>query len=178
VPDDSFSWALDRVQRGKAMLTALGIPPVAWNTPHYFASDVDYQAFKMEFDYCTDRGLYYTTITKAPPTRAMLTRKPGYRAGTDGQQFFMQQTIPYPLVDVYGISRIPETIGYVDPVGMGTQQPPALPAELVKRANSQLVVRDGWAGCYFHWYLDVNYLDQLLPGIQGLGYTFTPIPST
>ncbi len=175
VPDDSYAWALDRVQRGKAMLAAAGLRPVAWNTPHYMASEVDYHAFRQEYYYCVDRGLYFTEITGAQPTRVMLKQTPGFRAVSTGTRFWTQQLMPYALEDRYGLYRVPETLGYVTPHGYGGV-PPTLPAELIRRAQAQLVVRDGWAGCYFHWYLDTALLRELVTGIQGQGYMFTRIP--
>ncbi len=175
VPDDSFAWALDRVRRGKTMITEAGLRPVAWNTPHYMASEVDYHAFRQEYYYCLDRGLYFTEITGAQPTRAMLRQTPGFRAVSTGDRFWTQQLMPYALEDRYGLYRVPETLGYVTPHG-SDGVPPTFPADLIRRAQAQLVVRDGWAGCYFHWYLDAALLRELVTGIQGLGYAFTRVP--
>ena len=72
---------------------------------------------------------------------------------------------------------MPETIGYVEPDGWYSE-PPSLPADMVERAKAVLVVRDGWAGCYFHWYLTPTYLDQLVPQLKTLGFQFVPLNAT
>jgi hypothetical protein len=46
---------------------------------------------------------------------------------------------------------------------------------LLKRAKALKVVRDGWAGFYFHWYLDPQELRKTVIGLQELGFTFTPL---
>ena len=126
---------------------------MAWNTPHYLASVTDYQEFAKLFPISLDRGAYFAT-------------------DADGNQQCLQQMAPYLIQkDVYGIKRLPENLGYIDPNGL-PGQPPSLPADLINRAQANLVVRDGWASCYFHWYLDLNYLKELVPGLKDLGYQF------
>jgi len=38
-------------------------------------------------------------------------------------------------------------------------------------------VRDGWASAYFHPFLDLDLLADLVEGIRDLGYTFVPLTS-
>ena len=40
------------------------------------------------------------------------------------------------------------------------------------------VVRDGWAGFYFHWYLDPQFLRETVEGLKAMGYEFTPLDGT
>jgi len=83
---------------------------------------------------------------------------------------------PFVYRDTYGLKRIPETIGYLDPMGDDNPQGiPTLPTDLVKRAKALKVVRDGWAGFYFHSYLDPAYLAETVNGIRNLGFQFVPI---
>jgi len=53
--------------------------------------------------------------------------------------------------------------------------PPRLPSDAARLARLVKVVRDGWAGCYFHPFLDIEYLKQLVTGIKAEGYTFVPV---
>jgi hypothetical protein len=48
----------------------------------------------------------------------------------------------------------------------------------VKRAKALKVVRDGWAGFYFHWYLNPGYLAQTVNGLKSLGYEFVTVDGT
>lgn len=50
VPEDSVSWVQDRIDNGRAIFTRAGLPqPQIWETPHYIASDLDYQVFGSNF---------------------------------------------------------------------------------------------------------------------------------
>ncbi|MFP5238540.1 MAG: DUF2334 domain-containing protein [Acidobacteriota bacterium] len=154
-PEDSYAWALGRVLKGQAILHNLNIWPVAWLTPHYLASPQDYAAFARVYPHSLDRGVYFVTAS-------------------DGTVHFEEQIAPYVLKDVYGITRIPETCEYVNPSGT----PAILPAAAIAKAAANTVVRDGWAGFYFHWYIDVSYLQQMVEGITALGYTPATAGST
>jgi len=151
-PEDSYAWALGRVLTGQTILHNLNIWPVAWLTPHYLASPQDYTAFARVYPYSLDRGVYFVTAS-------------------DGTVHFEEQIAPYVLKDVYGITRIPETCEYVNPTGT----PVMLPADVIAKATANTVVRDGWAGFYFHWYIDVSYLRQMVEGVMALGYTPTAV---
>jgi len=48
----------------------------------------------------------------------------------------------------------------------------------LQRAKALKVVRDGWAGFYFHWYLDPQFLRETVEGLKALGYEFTPLNGT
>jgi len=46
-----------------------------------------------------------------------------------------------------------------------------------RTAKKNLVIRDAWASMYYHPYLGLSYLQQLIPEIKALGYTFVPVSS-
>ena len=50
-----------------------------------------------------------------------------------------------------------------------------LPQDMIRIARKQLVVRDGWASGFFHPFLDVSLLQELVEGIQALDYEFVPL---
>jgi len=157
IPGDSKAWAKQRMHTGEELLRKYNLAPAAWLTPHYLASPEDYKAFHSEYDTALDRGLYFTTDA------------------VSGKTYFLQQMAPFIInKDQFGFRRIPETLGYVDPVGYGTV-PPNLPADMVARSNADWAVRDGWAGCYFHPYLDIQYLKDLVTGLKGRGYKFVSL---
>ena len=157
IPGDSTAWAQQRVETGKQLLKKYNLAPAAWLTPHYIGSPEDYAAFTNEYDTSLCRGLYFTTDA------------------VSGNTYYLQQMAPFVIdKDQFGMRRIPETLGYVDPVG-SAGVPPTLPADMVARAKCDLVVRDGWAGCYFHPFLDIQYLKDLVTGLQGCGYKFVAL---
>jgi hypothetical protein len=45
----------------------------------------------------------------------------------------------------------------------------------LERARALKVVRDGWAGFYFHWYLDPSELRKTVTGLQEMGFEFTSL---
>jgi len=153
---DSTTWARNRVINGQNILKNAGFNPVGWLTPHYLASSTDYKVFASLYPFACDRAIFFFP---------------------DGQGVTQATELnsPYIYRDTYGLKRIPESIGYIDPVGWYELQPPTLSGDLIKRAKALKVVRDGWAGFYFHWYLDPTELGKTITGLKGLGYQFVPL---
>ena len=151
--EDSSAWAAGRLNQGMAELKAAGFNNVTgWVTPHYMASPVDYVEFQKMFQFSVCRGLTFAQAA-------------------DGTLRYSQQHSPWVYTDNFGMKRIPETIGYMDTdVYQGI--PAHLPADLIRYATANKVVRDGFAGMYFHWYLDPALLKTLVQGIKGLGYRY------
>ena len=75
---------------------------------------------------------------------------------------------PYPTVDRFNRFIIPESLGFVD---VDNPQPD----ELILNAKRMRVVRDGIASFFFHPFMDIHYLTQIVNGIQKLGYRFVSI---
>jgi hypothetical protein len=69
---------------------------------------------------------------------------------------------------------MPENLGNIDPAPWFTF-PARLPDDLIRAARKNRVVRDGWAASFFHPYLDLSYLQDVVHGIQALGYTYVPL---
>jgi uncharacterized protein YdaL len=153
VPEDSQNWAQNRVNAGLQEFQQAGLSAVAWETPHYAASPADYAVFAGSFDLTFQRVLYFDSTQTHP-------------AG----QFF-----PYPIqADFYGQKILPENLGNIDPASWYTY-PPRLPADLIRAAGKNRAIRDGWAGAFFHPYLDLSYLQELVSGIKALGFTYVPL---
>ena len=68
---------------------------------------------------------------------------------------------------------LPENIGNVEPEAFNNH-PARFPADLIDSARRNLVVRDGSASFFYHPYLGTSYLQQVVEGVQALGYTFVP----
>ncbi|MDO8309606.1 MAG: polysaccharide deacetylase family protein [Actinomycetota bacterium] len=152
---DSRAWATKRANAAIRAMVAAGLPrPTIWETPHYTASAVDYEAFGPRFDARYERDLLFS----------------GYLTGNVDTSRFLDQYFPYEVVDVYGSTVLPENLGHLEldvPVA-----DKVLPAELVRRAAAQLVVRDGIASFFMHSFYEPSMLAKVVDGIEGLGYTF------
>jgi uncharacterized protein YdaL len=75
---------------------------------------------------------------------------------------------PYTTFDRFGRFIIPENLGYIP------QEKPD-PQALVKNCERLKVVRDGVASFFFHTFLDLQYLEDCIDGIESLGYRFMSI---
>jgi uncharacterized protein YdaL len=157
IPGDSFDWALGRVKASaeefkKARLNV----PTIFEFPHYAASAADYRAIGSMFNVRYERALYFNRLL---------------RPGAVDSGKFMGQFFPYDVTDVYGTKVIPENIGNIETESFN-HHPITLPDELIRRAQLNLAVRDGFASFFYHPHLGVNLLRQTVEGIQGSGYTF------
>lgn len=149
--EDSPAWVNGRLDEGFAILGQAGFNPTGWNTPHYLASPVDYQAFQQRFSYSFCRGKNFS-IDSA------------------GYLYMLEQEPSVPIVDDFGMYRFPETLGYVSTPDLGVLK--AEPKNMVNRSKKVLVDRKAWAGCFFHWFLPVSMLQELVTGVKANGYHF------
>ncbi|MEV4510926.1 polysaccharide deacetylase family protein [Dactylosporangium sp. NPDC049525] len=163
VPDDSAAWALGRLTEARKEWTAAGLtPPDIWEFPHYTASAADYRA-----------------IASAPGIRARYEQVlyfSGILSGDQAGTRSVSQFFPYVVDDAYGTPVIPETLGNVATQRFN-QHGVRLTPDLLASARRQLVVRDNVASFFYHPFLGLQYLPQLVEGIQQLGYTFVPANS-
>ncbi len=138
-------FAAERVVRGLSECFLADVFPLAWTTPHYAASQVDYDSIRN----------YFTTVIER--------RQPIDRIGSD--QFF-----PYVIYrDMHKQIILPESLGYVQPqAGRDVRA-------LLQDADNTRVVRDGWASFFFHTYLDLQLLKDLVGGLQKQGYHFVSL---
>jgi len=143
IAGDSTEFVMRRLQLGLQECFNAGIYPVAFETPHYAASETDYRALMRVF------SLFYDRTISTP--------------SLNSQQYF-----PYPLIDHWGRQVLPEDLGYVPVENPQTK-------EVLKAARNLRVVRDGVASFYFHPFLNLNLLDQLVKGVRDLGYHFVSI---
>jgi uncharacterized protein YdaL len=151
VPEDSPTWARNRIADGKAELERAGLGAFGWEAPHYLASAADYRAAAEIYPVQWGRVTYFSP-------------------GPKGDQL-SSQLFPYPIHDSYGQTVLPENLGNVEPEDFNGY-PATSPSDLVWRAGKALVVRDGFASFFFHPFYDPGLLDQVLTGIEKLGYRF------
>ena len=157
VANDSTANAKARIQAGRTDFLLAGVSlSNIFEFPHYAASEADYQAVKSLNLTAYDRRLYFPRNAAGQPDT---TRPTG--------QFF-----PYDTTDVYGTKIVPENMGNYEPEPYN-QHPAVLIPELVQRARTSLVVRDGFASYFYHPFLGVEPLKQLVEGVNGIGrYTW------
>jgi uncharacterized protein YdaL len=157
VPGDSTAWALSRVDKATAEFKACKLPvPSVFEFPHYAGSATDYRAIATRFTTRYERGLYFSGV---------LSGKPVDHSRLIGQFF------PYVVKDVYGTKVLPENLGNVE-LEYQNHHPPRYAADIVHTAKLNLVVRDGFASFFYHPYLGVSHLKEIVPQIKALGYTF------
>ncbi|MBT8228228.1 MAG: DUF2334 domain-containing protein [Dactylosporangium sp.] len=159
VANDSAAFVKSRVWASTWEFRRAGLAtPTMFEFPHYAASATDYRAIDRLFTTRYDRGLYFPGVLSG---------------GTVDHSHIVGQFFPYLVRDVYGTVVVPENIGNVEPEAFNNH-PARLPADLVTSARRNLVVRDGVASLFYHPYLGTTYLQQVVEGVQGLGYTFVP----
>ncbi len=88
VGGDSAEFVMRRLRMGFAECFANDIYPVAFEVPHYGASEIDYRTLGQVFSLFFDRPMVAPDDTTA-------------------------QMVPYPVVDQYGRHIVPETLGYL-----------------------------------------------------------------
>ncbi len=88
VGGDSAEFVMRRLKMGFAECFANDIYPVAFEVPHYGASEIDYRTLGKVFSLFYDRPMVVPDDTTA-------------------------QVVPYPVVDEYGRHIVPETLGYL-----------------------------------------------------------------
>ena len=157
VPEDSYNWALGRMNSAIAEFKRAKLPvPTIWEFPHYAASAPDYRAMASLFSTAYERRLYFNGV---------LTGRT-----VDHQKMF-GQFFPYVVRDVYGTKVLPENIGNIETESFN-HHPVTLADELIARARRNLVVRDGFASFFYHPHLGIDQLRQTVQGIKALGYQF------
>jgi uncharacterized protein YdaL len=156
--EDTAAWCQAKLTDGLTILKANGWTATGWTTPDYIASLLDYQTLAKNFTFEMCRGETFTT-------------------NSEGDTYFVQQELQWPCVDDLGVTRLPENLGYVSTAAYGvTDQRPANLTSVATKLKA--AVRDGWVGMYFHPFLALSLLENLVSGVQGLGYTFvTPGPT-
>jgi uncharacterized protein YdaL len=157
VPGDSTTLALGLVNNSVNAYKAAGLPvPTLWVTPHYFATDVDYHAIATVYPERYERSIYFSGTLS-------------HQSVNYGE--YIGQFFPYAVHDVYGTTVLPENLGDYEPVSENNH-PIRLPADILREAQYNLAVRDGFASFFYDPTYGTTPLQQTITGIQQLGYTF------
>jgi len=156
LPGDSATWAASRAMTGRRLFAQAGLSqPAIWETPHYFASAADYAGIDTLYSTRYEREIFPSGLLGGP---------------LDYTHIF-GQFFPYVVHDVYREKVIPENLGNYEPVETNNN-PPRLPADIIRNAQVNLAVTQGVASFFFHPTYPLSDLRQIVAGIKGLGYTF------
>ena len=147
LPMDSREYVERKLRDGITECVKNGVYPLVWETPHYGASTLDYSVIASHFSTVMEQRLVLDNL--------------------DYSQFF-----PYLIdTDMYGQRIYPENLAYVplDPDPAKQQQ---AVDRILAAAKVNLAVRDGIVGAFFHPFVKIDYLTEVVDGIRALGYTF------
>jgi uncharacterized protein YdaL len=161
VPEDSKNWVAQRLSTGRGEFTRVGLPdPDIFEFPHYTASAAGYRAVQEMFGVRYDQGTYFEGLCPAGNCA-----DEGAPAGELFQQYF-----PYPVRDVYGSIVVPENLASI--IQAFNNVPERTAEDVVANAEALTVVRGAVASAFYHPYLGVERLAQIIDGITALGYEF------
>jgi uncharacterized protein YdaL len=136
-----------KIESGLDELIKNGIYPVAWETPHYTASNKTYEVVSKFFGTAVEQRM---TI----------------------EDFDYGQYFPYIINnDIYGQKIFPENLGYV-PLNPNYDSSLVYVNKIIKGSEMIYHVRDGIASCFFHPFLNLNLLKILADGLKKNGYSF------
>ena len=147
IKDETIGGISNKLESGIQELMKNGLYPIIWETPHYTGS------FKL-----------YSTVAKyfssAMEQRVAI------------EDFEHSQYFPYIIYkDLFGQKIYPENLGYI-PLDNDINVSRTAVRNVIKGAKTNLYVRDGFASCFFHEFLDLDLLIELVDGIKALGYTY------
>lgn len=141
---DSEDYVRERIIRALEECYKNEIYPLAWETPHYAASRLDYSVIDQ----------FFSTSYERRQTLDIL--------GTD-------QLLPFFIPSRENrVQLIPENLGYI-PIDAPSPDP------MVNFAQKNLVLRDGFASFFFHPFVSLDVLKELVERITALGYSFEDI---
>lgn len=163
IPEDSVEWVEDILRRGFEEFDLAGVPrPIVFEFPHYIGSDLDYRVIAKHFKYRFDRGTHYlgslhnTTIDYN-----------GFKT--------IQHFNPFIIKDIYGSIVFPENLGNYIRTAINNNKN-RYSEDIVHSARlNKNVIRDSIASFFYHPFLGTQYIEEIVRGIKGLGYTFVSV---
>lgn len=160
LPQDSVEDHKERIAQGRQIMIDAGLgEPKIFETPHYTASVNAYVAMSELYDARYEQTEYYAGMLSGREI------SPEHDFG----QFF-----PYTVQDIYGTTVYPENLENIT-LKEQNNHPARSPEVLLERAEANLAVRESTASFYFHPFLDLKYLDEVVTGLKDMGYTFVPV---
>jgi uncharacterized protein YdaL len=157
VPEDSTAWALGRVDSSSQEYRSAALPvPQIFEFPHYAGSALDYVAVGQRLAVRWERALYFGGALSG---------------GAADYGRIIGQLYPYVVRDLYGTVVLPENVGNYEPEPFYAY-PARTVADILDASAKHRVVRDGFAGVYYHPWYGVKALSQIVSGMRSQGWTF------
>jgi uncharacterized protein YdaL len=155
VREDSPQYVEKRLKGALDECFRCNIYPLAWETPQYVASTLDYRTIARHFSTVSERRIFFN-------------------------QFSLNQSFPFIIEkDIFGQRIIPEYLGYVPFVagegGQDINAEKAAAGEIVKNAKNMRCLRDCVAGFFFHPFLDPSILKDMVTDLKGAGFEFLDV---
>jgi uncharacterized protein YdaL len=139
-----------KIEMGIQEFMKNGLYPLIWETPHYAGSFQMYRVIAQYFSTVMEQRLAIENI--------------------DYGQFF-----PYLIYrDLFGQKIYPENLGYV-PLFPDVSESRKYVLDIIHAARVNLNVRDGYASCFFHPFLDPVLLEEIVDSIQAMGYEYADV---
>lgn len=202
VDRDSPSFVVNRIEDGRKLLAEADIEPIAWVSPHYQASPLDYVLFGQLFRWNMGRMIYFpfkknNTVELPPelnveevaiPNRGKRLEylndvRVNYPAGLlPNGQFYPYESFG----DVFGQRIIPENVGNVQAYLNEQVLRTLTITDMVRIMKRNRKMRDTWASYFIHPFLleetggeglarfpgDVSEIEKLIQGTREAGYEF------
>lgn len=167
---DSANWLLNRMMDGMFTLHKAKVEILAWLTPHYQASSLDYIIFGKIFQWNVGRVIYYNFSANPLPTlkkesdlwiknisnvdhRYRLNYFKDLSVNLEFEKW-NGQFFPYEIYgDIYGQRLIPENLGNSQPFKNAHVIRTRSVQQMVRDAKRNLVIRDSWASFFYHPFL-------------------------
>ena len=200
--DDGPEAIVTRLEDGLTILHESGVNPVAWLTPHYQASPLDYILFGQLYSWNVGRIVYFPfTARQAKRLPASLAMDSG-GAAVNGQRLEWVkdlqvdyppgllpsgQFFPYEIFgDVYGQRIIPENVGNLQPYINEQVLRTHRIDDMLRILRRNSVLRDVWGSFFVHAYYlgsranhgvgrfpgDTKEFERLIDGARSYGYEF------
>jgi uncharacterized protein YdaL len=163
VANDSVAFATGRMNNATRDFARVGLAkPATVIFPHYAASAANYEAARRQYGRHYGRMLYFSGVLSAGWAAANYARP------------LIGQFFPYTGIrDVYGLGIVPENLGNVEPEPFNNH-PARLPADILATAQRNLALNDAVASFFFHPFLSITYLQEIVTGLKAMGYSFVP----
>ena len=137
-----------KLKQGLHILLENGLYPIGFEPPHYGMTATGYQVLSHYFS---------TLVGQVQVTKTA----------------FVTQGLPYVIDNSYesGLNIFPENSGYVN-APTPDNVPPYVISQLLSNVKQTFIVRDSLAGLFFHPYLPLSALVQLVSGLKKMNVTF------
>jgi uncharacterized protein YdaL len=151
IANDNPEDIANKIETGINECVKNGIYPLVWETPHYCASVSDYKVISKYFSTVVERRLVNNDY--------------------DFGQFY-----PYVIhKDIYGETIYPEDLGYIPLLDSRDSSEMYVHQMISNAQDIYRDVRDGYASFFFHPFLKLDYLKEIVDKISKLGFSFVDL---